>query len=93
MTRMYETADEKRICEIAVQVQDACNIAGVLHSYWDIVCRIRELHGWEYQLYSHPAVILFHDKLEDMLGVPVAERTHDYYSAYSRCKDIAGGMA
>lgn len=84
----YKDADEKKICEDAIAVQDACNISGVLNSYWGIVCRLRELKGYDYPLYSHPAVILFHDKLEDMMRVPFDERTKDYSAAYTACKEM-----
>ena len=86
----YKDADEKKICEDALLVQDACNIGGVLNAYHGIVCRLRELKGWDYPLYSHPAVVLFHDKLEDMLRVPLDERTKDYSKAYSGCKEVIG---
>jgi hypothetical protein len=86
---------EKEICNQAIMVQDACNISGVLNSYYEIVCNLRKIKGYEPINWNrHPAVLLFQDKVDDMLYRPMEERKYmfDHYTdVLNACKLIAYG--
>lgn len=84
------TRTEKDICKDALQVQDASNIHGVLHSMWEISIELRDL-GEDPR--AHPAMLLFLDKLDDMLyrpfGFPKCQGEL-YSNAYQYCKQKSG---
>lgn len=72
-----------------MQVQDACNIVAVMHTYMNAIRYLREKNGYEYKYADHPAIVMFHDKFEDMLRVPFSERTDRLSWAMDECKKIA----
>lgn len=79
-------------CQSALDVQDACNIGGVSNSFHIVLISLREKYGWEYPLGQHPAVVLFHDKLEDMLRLDYEQRAsfESFSKAYDECERIVG---
>lgn len=81
---------EADCCRDALQVQDACNIGGVSHSYHEVLVSLRNAKGWDVKLGSHPAVVLFQDKLDDMLGRDASLRagTDAYTKAFVECTKI-----
>lgn len=85
---VFETEEE--VCKAAVQVQDAPNIGGVMLDYRAAILFIRNKYGWEYKYIDHPAIYLFHDKLEDMLRVVGHGDLDKFGKAYGECKRIAG---
>lgn len=85
----FENATEAELCKWALDVQDACNIGGVTLSFHALVVRLRHLN-LDYK--THPAAVLFLDKIEDLMGRPLGfSNDIDYYSkAYHACEDKAG---
>ena len=85
--------NEKKCCQMALDVQNACNIGGVSHDFHILLLNIRLLYGWEYNYYEHPAVMLWHDKLADMLRMPLEMRIgiDEYAAAEAKCKKWANG--
>jgi hypothetical protein len=80
---------EKECCKQAIEVQNACNIGGVSRDYHKLIISIRKIYGWNYKLIDNPAVILWHDKLEDLLGISLMDRNSEKYGeAYSECRRI-----
>jgi hypothetical protein len=87
---------EKEICQMALDVQNACNVNGVIRSYWEIMANLRRITGYADQrdLYKHCAVILFDDKIADLIGKPMSLRAfEDYGKAYTECQKKAKGEA
>lgn len=77
----------QRACKNSLDVQDACNISGVLHSFLEDLAAVRAHPGnsgtdW---IRRHPVVVLYVDKLFDMVGRP--EYT-DYAHAHDYCRDV-----
>ena len=86
-----EFKSESDCCKAALAVQDACNVMGVMYDYREMVIYLcHQGYGFSGKsLRDHPAVILFHDKMEDLMRVPLSERNFEKYSdAYEKCKRI-----
>ena len=83
----------QQAAQTALDVQDACNLSGVLHSFNEIVHEViwpearRQGKGTEF-VNTHPIVILFLDKLASL-----AQETFvcDYQGAYGECVRVASG--
>ena len=78
----------------AILVQDACNLSGVIHSWDEVIPRIRkdmQSHGdcSTGDINAHPINILFADKVASLTGVQgITDGSMDAYSkAYEFCKD------
>jgi hypothetical protein len=58
----------------AIQVQDACNLSGVVHSLAEVMTRVWDdvhtHHGGTHAVNTHPLVVLYLDKLWDLAGRP-----------------------
>jgi hypothetical protein len=86
MSNRYEHADEATLCRAAIDVQDACNLTGVVYSFADIMRRLRMLHpteGTDFFNHHHVAV-MFSSKIADMTG---SERDLHFSTAYRRCRE------
>jgi hypothetical protein len=76
---------------LAITVQDACNLSGVLRSFHEIVSEVlwpearKQGKGTEF-VNTHPIVTLFLDKLASLNRGAL---TCDYQYAYSECERIA----
>ncbi len=79
----------------ALQVQDACNLSGVVHSFSRAITRLRVLleaegNGGTSAVNTHPVCMLFTDKLADLA------RIRDYTAfeaAYAECARLSGTVA
>lgn len=86
----------KLICQNALDVQCACNLSGVVHSFsrditqlWDI-CRAVTGQGTDW-VNTHPACILYADKIVSLSSAGVT--TGDNYSnAWSHCWDVVNTL-
>lgn len=75
---------EKQDWERALQVQDACNLSGVVHSLSALVSRLHrdpESTGTDW-VNHHPLVILYLDKLNSLAGIQYNDAP--ITAAYSR---------
>jgi hypothetical protein len=94
MQPVKEVQKDKSLIDIyrqSLAIQDACNISGVLHTYWEIINSLKAINGGNgYAFYSCPAIILVHDKLNDLLHVPISERAtaEEYSTAYDAVKSF-----
>jgi hypothetical protein len=74
------------VYKLAIEVQDASNISGVVHSLSQVIQFIRDndpIKGNAY-LNSHPAIVLFVNKLSSFTGGD----SHDNFSrAYKACQE------
>ncbi len=88
MVMESEKMSLKECCEIALAIQDASNISGVMLAYRNVIMSLRNIYGYDYKYADNPAIILIHDKLEDMLRIPYEKRTDKYFEAYEKCNEI-----
>lgn len=72
----------------AIQVQDACNLSGVSISFRQAVQAITREPAGVGKLRTHPIMILFLDKMFDLIGRP---DTSDYGKAFHQCEALARG--
>lgn len=72
------------MAKLALDVQDACNLSGVVHSFCfvitDVRLRLRE-EGKESTeaINSHPVCVLFSSKIQSLTQVDFEMRFHDAY--------------
>ena len=86
------------IYRLALQVQDASNISGVLHSLNnEVLPAIRKEAGYNEQgtayMERHPALILFLDKIVSLTRIGWLHDTDMQISeAYTACHEFAEGL-
>lgn len=61
----------KEMAKTAIQVQDACNLSGVVHAFSTIISEVRyrlesENNGGTNNINSHPVCVLFSDKISHL---------------------------
>ena len=78
-----------KACKDAMTVQDACNLSGVVKSFFDVICTVKRWLEFEgdgtHSYRNHAAVVLFLDKIDDLCGRP-SMREGYYHAAYNFCK-------
>lgn len=80
----------KKAAQEALDVQNACNLSGVVHSLARVVTMLRalpECTGTEW-CNTHPIVYLFVDKLADLSGVPHLDSGR-FMQNYEACIKLA----
>lgn len=85
--------DTRTIADLAreaIQVQDACNLSGVVHSFSRSITRLRALleaqgNGGTQAVNRHPICQLWSDKIADLSGSPSA-----FSAAYAECLRLTG---
>jgi|GEM_PF-2361523 len=88
---MPDTITLRQAARDALDVQDACNLSGVAHSFLQAVQAVNaEMRdrgeGTEWRN-NHPIIRLYVDKLASMAGV---QGWTDLSGAYAECREIAG---
>lgn len=73
----------KQAAEQAIDVQDACNLSGVLRSFVLVIDALRAngVAGTD-AIATHPVSVLFADKIRSLTG-------DDFSTAYHACKVLA----
>ncbi len=76
----------------ALQVQDACNLSGVVHSFSRAITRLRVLleaegKGGTDNVNTHPVCVLWADKIASL-----TERDGHTQRAYDACHDLAPSL-
>jgi hypothetical protein len=101
----YEVWDDEQIrvflydrygyaCKQAIDVQDACNFSGVAGGFYRAMVDIRNYlgqfdGGWQGKLQTHPAIVLWIDKINDLMGRPAERGGMEYYSkALDACQAV-----
>lgn len=77
---------------LAIDVQDACNLSGVVRSFAEVTDTIwrnvRASGGGTREVNTHPIAVLFTSKIGDLSGVGCGD--FDAFSkAYDTCKQLA----
>jgi len=67
------TALTKTDWQRAIDVQDACNLSGVVHSLAEVLPRIREDNPGTAHVNRHPIVVLYVSKLSSLSGAQFNE--------------------
>ena len=84
------------IYRLALQVQDASNISGVIHSLeTEVLPAIRQEPGYTGTRYieSHPVVLLFLDKIVSLTRKGwITDHESSISEAYRVCEEFALGM-
>ena len=80
----------KELCKLALDVQDACNLSGVVHSFSAILPDLRALlesePGFSTQLLNqHPVSLLYSDKIASLTG---SSGGYEFSRAYDFAKDM-----
>lgn len=86
---------EKQLYELALDVQNACNLSGVVHAFSRAVSGLWKVvnddpskgRGTEW-VNRHPVCLLFTDKLADLSG---SSNTADCTAAYDLANRIVNG--
>lgn len=85
----------QRAAQLALQVQDACNLSGVVRSFdqvmtavWDEARRSEKGTDW---VNTHPIALLFVSKICDLSRYTYGSETENFRVAYEACKTLAGG--
>jgi len=72
----------------AIQVQDACNVSGVVHGFARAMEAVMDDCKSSDAARHHPITVLFMDKLNDMCGRELSQI--EYCEAYEKCSKMAG---
>jgi len=83
----------KDLAKDAINVQDACNLSGVVHSFSRIIGELREiarLEKWEStdKINRHPICILFADKIASLTSPGSSINGSEFTSAYNWACDL-----
>lgn len=85
----------KEMCKMALAVQDACNLSGVVYTFREILPDLRKeigggdsLNAGTDSVNRHPICILFADKIASLAGIQgITDRTMEvYHDAYEFCE-------
>ncbi len=91
----------KELAQEALNVQDACNLSGVVHSFSRTITELRALLETDgklstHEVNTHPVCVLFADKIASLTGMQYLGDAHDAYrgpemtfaTAYNWAKEI-----
>jgi len=74
--------DLKKAAKDALEVQNACNLSGVVHAFARAMSAVRESSNGTSEANTHPIAVMFADKIMDLVGRP---DLGDYGKAYDAC--------
>ncbi len=78
----------KKLADTALQVQDACNLSGVIHSWSKTISELRQLCPslGTTEINQHPINVLFADKVASLTG---SGNIGTFTEAYNECVRLA----
>lgn len=76
----------KDLVKEAINVQDACNLSGVVHSFSRALTELRTIFPGigTNELNTHPIVVLFADKIQSLSGAEIG-----FSQAWDACNKLA----
>jgi hypothetical protein len=82
-----------QLAQLALDVQDACNLSGVVHSFSQVMTDLREIaraEGWEGTdaLNRHPIALLFSSKIASLT---YSESTTEFSRAWDWASRLVTG--
>lgn len=77
----------KDIAETALEVQDACNLSGVVHSFSEDISTLRKLFPNEGTAFynRHPVVVMYASKIASLTA---CEDLTTFADAYEQCRNL-----
>lgn len=83
----------KELAQLAIDVQDACNLSGVVHSFSSTMTDLRahlskDANFSTTMLNQHPVCVLFSDKISSLVG---GSESAQFSTAYRWALDTAAG--
>jgi hypothetical protein len=83
----------KRAAELAISVQDACNLSGVVHSFSQVMSAVwkeaeRTQKGTDW-VNTHPITLMFVSKICDLSRYTYGAEQANFGKAYDACKALA----
>ena len=88
---MTDTRTLTELAQESLDVQNACNLSGVVHSFAQAISRLREVQpnrGTEFYN-RHPISLLFADKVASLTNLNSIGET--LYGTYDKVKSLAKG--
>jgi hypothetical protein len=92
---MGKTRTIQDLAREAIQVQDACNLSGVVHGFSRAITELRDViraTGGDLStdaVNSHPVCCLWASKIHDLSGMGLSD-TDRFHRAYDACKGMVG---
>jgi hypothetical protein len=80
----------REAAQAAIQVQDACNLSGVLHTYVEAMAAVFEVAGSTTERNRHPVSVCFAAKIADLAGLTVLDYD-GFGAAFHACQEIVDG--
>lgn len=84
----------KQLAQEAIDVQDACNLSGVVHGWhraMEDLCDILRDSGGTLERNTHPINQLWASKCHDLARMGMSDY-EQFSKAYDACKKLAGGV-
>lgn len=78
--------------KMALDIQDACNLSGVVTSFaqaMEVICKSERNTGTDWKN-NHPIARMFASKIHDLSGMGLSD-SHAFVEAYDLCKRLADG--
>lgn len=94
MTVYKSTEAVQKAARDAIDVQDACNLTGVLNSFqrhMAAICESQPEMGTDARN-RHPVAVLFINKMADLAGIEREYGSNEYLDAYAACNSLAAGV-
>lgn len=91
MRRWRITVSINDLCKLSLDVQMACNLSGVVHSFQVVLTKL-----WAYAnenkkgtdwVNQHPISVLFVDKIADLTGIDHSNHAEPFHTAYNWASD------
>ena len=73
----------------ALEVQDACNLSGVVHSFSKVMSSIMGDASNTHDVNRHPIAVLYADKIASLAGVQSLSYDSGFSAAYDICCERA----
>lgn len=81
----------KQLAQQAIDMQDACNLSGIIRSWAEAISALRELcpNLGTRGINAHPINCLFASKVHDLCNMGLSD-SGPFGKAYAECKRLAG---
>lgn len=91
---MADTRTLQQLAKESLDVQDACNLSGVVHGFSRSITRLRELlpNAGTDDINTHPICVIWADKIAHLTRTQM-DSTKVLFDSYSKVKDLAEGKA
>jgi hypothetical protein len=81
----HRFTNRQQTAKQAMDVQDACNVRGVLKTFWDVSCSIE---GGNPAINAAPEMVLFASKIASLIGCAGPDM-EEFSKAWAACEELA----